>query len=202
MAVVRFKKRVRRVRVSLRHYICTEGGALRITSRLARELAHREIAAPHFANSIQRMVEVFVETVAGDIKAIEIRPTHARFDQEGKADLHYAAEAMAIILGGSAPKQIGENVVNIQPTLCSRARARETKWRIPASLKKLILADTKGDVRLPVLIPRPMGMLGYHEAVRKQGANYARKHEPREHSVHLWRQCRNRFAGLGGWPVR
>jgi hypothetical protein len=49
---------------------------------------------------------------------------------------------------------------------------------------------------------RILGMLAYHEAVRKQGASYARKHEPREHSVHLWRQCRNRFAGLGGWPVR
>ena len=49
---------------------------------------------------------------------------------------------------------------------------------------------------------RILGMLAYHEAVRKLGASYARKHEPREHSVHLWRQCRNRFADLGGWPVR
>jgi hypothetical protein len=49
---------------------------------------------------------------------------------------------------------------------------------------------------------RILGMLAYHEAVRKRGASYARKREPREHSVHLWRQCRNRFAGLGGWPVR
>src|SRR5262249_35899792 len=94
MTVVRFKKRVRRVRVSLRHYICTKGGPLRITSRLARELSPREVAAPQFANSIQRMIEVFVETVAGDIKDIQIRPTHARFDQQGKADLHYAAEAI------------------------------------------------------------------------------------------------------------
>ena len=49
---------------------------------------------------------------------------------------------------------------------------------------------------------RILGMLAYHEAMRKQGASYGRKHAPREHSVHLWRQCRNRFAGLGGWPVR
>jgi len=49
---------------------------------------------------------------------------------------------------------------------------------------------------------RILGILAYHEAVRKQGASYARKHGPREHSVHLWRQCRNRFAGLGGWPAR
>jgi hypothetical protein len=45
-----------------------------------------------------------------------------------------------------------------------------------------------------------LGMLAYHEAVRKLGVSCA--HGPREHSVHLWRQCRNRFAGPGGWPVR
>jgi hypothetical protein len=49
---------------------------------------------------------------------------------------------------------------------------------------------------------RILRMLAYHEAVRKQGASYARKYRPREHSAHLWRQCRNRFAGPGGWPVR
>jgi hypothetical protein len=49
---------------------------------------------------------------------------------------------------------------------------------------------------------RILGMLAYHEAVRKQGASYARKSRPDQHRAHLWRQCRNRFASLGGWPVR
>ena len=49
---------------------------------------------------------------------------------------------------------------------------------------------------------RILGLLAYHEAVRKQGASYARKYRPDQHRAHLWRQCRNRFAGLGGWPVR
>jgi hypothetical protein len=77
------------------------------------------------------------------------------FDENGRVDLRHAAEVMAIILASSAPKQIGENVLDIQPTLSSRARARETKWRIPASLKKLILADARGEIRLPVLSFRP-----------------------------------------------
>ena len=81
MAVVRFPRKRRRI--SLRHYICTEAGPFKVTSRLARELAHREVAVPKFANSVQRMVEVFVETVASEIRDIQIRPTHARFDQEG-----------------------------------------------------------------------------------------------------------------------
>jgi hypothetical protein len=49
---------------------------------------------------------------------------------------------------------------------------------------------------------RILGMLAYHEAIRKQGARYARKNWPDQHRTHLWRQCRNRFVGLGGWPVR
>jgi hypothetical protein len=49
---------------------------------------------------------------------------------------------------------------------------------------------------------RILGMLAYHEAVRKQGESYARKSRPDQHRAHLWRQCRNRFASLGGWPVR
>jgi hypothetical protein len=47
-----------------------------------------------------------------------------------------------------------------------------------------------------------LGMLAYHEAVRKQGASYVRKYRLDQHRAQLWRQCRNRFAGLGGWPVR
>ena len=49
---------------------------------------------------------------------------------------------------------------------------------------------------------RILASLAYHEAVRKRGASYARKYGPDQHSAHLWRQCRNRFAGLGGWPLR
>lgn len=49
---------------------------------------------------------------------------------------------------------------------------------------------------------RILGMLAYHEAVRKQGASYARKWRPDQHHSCLWRQCQNRFASLGGWPLR
>ena len=47
-----------------------------------------------------------------------------------------------------------------------------------------------------------LAMLAYHEALRKRGASYRRKSRPDEHRAHLWRQCRNRFSYLGGWPVR
>jgi hypothetical protein len=49
---------------------------------------------------------------------------------------------------------------------------------------------------------RILATLAYHEAIRKQGASYARKYRPDQHRAHLWQQCRNRFVALGGWPVR
>jgi len=111
MAVVPFKRARRRL--SIRHYLCTEAGPFRVTSRLARELAHREVAAPQFANSVQRMVEVFVETVGGEIREIQIRPTNVRFDQQGKADLHDTAETMAVMVGALEPTKVGENVFDV-----------------------------------------------------------------------------------------
>jgi hypothetical protein len=45
---------------------------------------------------------------------------------------------------------------------------------------------------------RILGMLAYHEAIRKQGASYVRKDRPDQHRAHLWRQCRNRFVVLVG----
>jgi hypothetical protein len=148
LAVVRLKRKRRRL--SLRHYICTEVGPYRVTSRLARELAHREVAAPQFANSVQRMVEVFVETVAGEIKDIQIRPTHARFDREGKADLHDAAEAMAVIIDALEPTKVGKNVFDVTGKLRAIRRERETQWRIDQPLKKAIMADIRGEAKLPL----------------------------------------------------
>ena len=142
-------------RINVRYYLCTDAGPVRLPRRLCRELADRVIALPQFANSIQRMVEVLIESKAGKTEKIELRPTHSRFDEDGKIDLRHAAEAMAIILDGSAPKQVGENVLDIQSTLRSRARERETKWRISPPLKKLILADVNGETKLPVLHIRP-----------------------------------------------
>ena len=59
MSVVRFKRA--RHRLSIRYYLCTDDGPLRMPLRLCRDLAKRVIALPEFANSIQRMVEVLIQ---------------------------------------------------------------------------------------------------------------------------------------------
>ena len=62
MSVVRFKRTRRRL--SIRYYLCTDDGPVRLPLRLCRDLADRVIALPQFANSVQRMVEVLIESKA------------------------------------------------------------------------------------------------------------------------------------------
>jgi hypothetical protein len=97
------------------------------------------------------MVEVSIKADRGKAKSVHLRPTTTRFDKDGRVDLQHAAEAMAIILGGREPKRISDNVLDIGPTLRTRARDREATWRIPQSVRQLILADLKGNAKLPVL---------------------------------------------------
>ena len=137
-------------RISVRYYLCTDAGPVRLPRRLCRELADRVIALPQFANSIQRMVEVLIQTEPGKTKSVHFRSTSTRFDKDGKVDLHHAAETMAVILGGSEPKRTSENVVDIRPTLRTRAHEREMSWRIPQSVKRLILADVEGEAKLRI----------------------------------------------------
>jgi hypothetical protein len=64
MTVVRFKRRRRRL--SMRYYLCTDTGPVRLPPRLCRDLADRVIALPQFANSIQR--GVLIERENGKIE--------------------------------------------------------------------------------------------------------------------------------------
>jgi hypothetical protein len=95
------------------------------------------------------MVEVLIQTEGGKTKSVHLRPTSTRFDEEGKVDLRHAAEVMAVILGGSEPKRISKNVLDIGQ-LRTRAQEREANWQIRQSIKRLILADVKGEAKLPV----------------------------------------------------
>jgi hypothetical protein len=68
---------------------------VRMPLRLSRELDQRVLAIPQFANSVQRLVEVFLQSEGQTVKSVNFRPTSTRFDQDGKIDLNDAAEIMA-----------------------------------------------------------------------------------------------------------
>jgi hypothetical protein len=60
------------VRISVRYYLCTDAAPVRLPLRLCRDLADRVIALPRFANSIQRMVEVLIQSEPNKIKSNDV----------------------------------------------------------------------------------------------------------------------------------
>jgi hypothetical protein len=112
MSVVRLKRARRRL--SIRYYICTDEGPVRVPLRLFRGLVSGEARLPHLANSLQRVVEASIETDPKGAKRIRTRSTSTRFDAAGKVDLRQPAEIVAVLL--AAPSFIGTCVPVEEPT--------------------------------------------------------------------------------------
>ena len=173
-------------RITVRYYLCTDAGPVRLPRRLCRELADRVIALPQFANSIQRMVEVLIQTEPGKTKSVHFRSTSTRFDKDGKVDLHHAAETMAVILGGSEPKRISENVVDMDlrwdqiEFASGTLHVRRVKQGTPSTHP--ILGDAAGAaaaqaragagvmVRVHVGARRTLSTVGFVRMVKQAGA--------------------------------
>ena len=149
MAVVPFKRA--RSRRSIRYYLCTDEGPFRVPLRLFRGLVSGETRLPQFANSLQHVVEALIETDRKGGKKTRTRSTSTRFDAEGKVDLLQAAEIVAVLLEGSQSKRIADNVLDIGPTIRARRSERETLWRAPPSILRLVRADIEGKKKLPML---------------------------------------------------
>lgn len=149
MSVVRFKRPRRRL--SIRYYLCTDKGPVRVPLRLHRDLVSGAVAVPQFANSFQRKIEVLIWSEPGGGRTIEMHPTTSRFDASGRIDLHYAAEAAAIAIMGFRPKRRGRNILDIAPTLKARRRAAETRWQPSQAFMRLVRADLEGRLKLPTL---------------------------------------------------
>ena|SRR5262245_38531753 len=125
MAVVRFKKRAR-PRRSIRYYLCTAEEPFRVPLGLVRSLVAEEIVMPLFANSLQHFVEALIEADKSG-KKIKTRSTSARFDAEGRMDLHHATEALSVLVEGSKPKRVTEKILDIGPTVRARRLEREAR---------------------------------------------------------------------------
>ena len=150
MAVVRFR-RARRRR-SIRYYLCTDEGPVRLPLRLFRDLVSGEIGLPQFADSLQHLVEALVEDDVKKGKTINTRSTSTRFDAHGKVDLRHAVEPIAVLAEGSQPKRVAEKVIDVGPTIRARRLEREAAWRAPSLVLRLIRADIEGRKKLPTFL--------------------------------------------------
>jgi hypothetical protein len=147
MAVISFK-RARRRR-SIRYYLCTDEGPFRVPLHVFRGLVSGDARLPQLANSLQHVVEALIEADAKGGKRIKTRSTSTRFDAEGKIDLNQAAEIVGVLVEGSQPKRITDNILDIGPTIRARRSEHEAKWRASSSTLRLIRADVEGKKKLP-----------------------------------------------------
>jgi hypothetical protein len=150
MAVVQLKRA--RPRRSIRYYLCTDEGPFRVPLHLFGGLVSGETRLPQFANSLQHVVEALIETDPKGGKKIRTRSTSTRFNAEGKVDLSQAAEIVAVLFEGPQSKRVADNVLDIGPTIRARRSERETSWRAPSTILRLIRADIEGKKRLPILL--------------------------------------------------
>ena len=151
MTVVRFKRTRRRL--SIRYYLCTDRGPVRVPARLHRDLLARLVALPAFTNTFQRVLEAVITERPGGHRSVDIRPTTWRFDHVGKIDLQYAAEGVAIAIEGEAPKLLDKNVLDIGPSVRARRRRAEMQWQPGSTDLRLVRADIASTKKLPIWHP-------------------------------------------------
>ena len=70
-------------RISVRYYLWSPEGPLRITRRLHRELFERDVAMPQFAGTKQKILEVFIERLTRAHYSISARGVVYPFNTHG-----------------------------------------------------------------------------------------------------------------------
>jgi hypothetical protein len=119
--------------------------------RLHQDLVSGKTAMPQLAQSLQHFVEVLIEIGPKSARKINMRSTSTRFNANGKVDLRHAVEAIAVVVEGSKPRQLGGKVIDVGPTIRANRLERETAWRAPSSVLRSIRADIEGKKKLPTL---------------------------------------------------
>lgn len=82
---------------------------------------------------------------------IQARGAFVSFNMKGSIDWVASAEVAAIIIEGSKPRPLDQNVLDVGPAIRSRRLNREHSWNPSARLLKAIMADIDGSARIPSL---------------------------------------------------
>jgi hypothetical protein len=149
VGTIPFPRRPRRL--SLRYYLCDGDALWRIPQRIHRALLSGEAALPQYANSKQKVVEVFIWSGPTTARRVEARGTVFSFNSAGLIDLAEAAETAAIAIEGSKPRRLDKRVLDIGPVIRTRRLARERSWKPPASVLRAIIADVNGNGKIRAL---------------------------------------------------
>ena len=149
--MVPFKQKRRRL--SLRYYLCDHDVIWRIPNRIHGALLSGEIGLPQYADSKQKVVEVFVWTGSRTPPLIQARGAFVSFNAKGSIDWAASAEVAAIVIEGSKPRLVDRNILDIGSVIRSRRLRREHSWAPSVELLQAIVADIEGSGRIAALQP-------------------------------------------------
>lgn len=141
---------------STRYYLCSASGAaaFRLPSTLHRALVARKIALREFANTKQKLLEVFIGKTEGEPVVLEARGSIYSFGSDGLLDLQAPVEVMANIVEGASSRRASHKVIDIGPAVRRRRWIAEQTWQPSRQLLSAIRNDLKGTARVPKLAER------------------------------------------------
>ena len=105
-------------RISVRYYLWSAEGPLRITRHLLRELFERNVAMPQFAGTKQKTLEVFIERLTRAHYSISARGVVYPFDVDGFLNVKMLALEGSLEISWFRPAQA--NVVDLNPSIKRR----------------------------------------------------------------------------------
>ena len=152
------KRKSRPSRISVRYYLWSSEGLLRITARLHRDLVERDLALPQYAGTKQKVLEVFVQPLTKMDYNISARGVVYPFDTKGfLASGTYLPDILANM---SRFKSHQRNIVDLSPLIRRRHFRDEYTWKPSKSILDEVWSDieprrSKKHPRLPIL--RPLG---------------------------------------------
>lgn len=152
------KRKNRPGRISVRYYLWSSEGLLRITARLHRDLVERALALPQYAGTKQKVLEVFVQPLTEMDYSIRARGVVYPFDSKGfLASGTYLPDILANM---SRFKSHQRNIVDLSPLIRRRNFRDKYTWKPSKSILDEVWSDieprrAKKQLRLPVL--RPLG---------------------------------------------
>ena len=143
-------------RISVRYYLWSPEGPLRITRRLHRELFERDVALPQFAGTKQKILEVFIERLTTAHYSISARGVVYPFDVNGFLNVKMLALEGSLEISRFRPAQA--NVVDLNPSIKRRRFQEQYTWKPSKTMLDDIWSDIeprriKGHHRLPLLRP-------------------------------------------------
>jgi hypothetical protein len=137
-----------------RAYLLEENGTLkRIPRRVSDGLVFGNDAIPEYANSRQKVVDVYVENEDGKpVRILDARGSYFEFDKEGRIDRTLGRRAWELVeLGHQAERAARAKVVDIRPGIEQKKWLETHRWEITAEILHRIAADLWPDKEVPQL---------------------------------------------------